>query len=231
MVFDPRFPYKSICFCGPSSAETGLQASETGFMNAYQSNYSQRFAGQTSILNNLNNVFKSTVAKGPGQTGMSPAQLAAENTAAIDTTGAAAKNAEVAMGNATARGTSTLTSGVDSALKAGVESASAGQLAGEELGITNKNYDLGRADYNNALAGESSVAGMEDPTKFGSLAQTAQGQSFNQADKINTQNQQENQMIAGGITSLATSAMGGIGNLDTTGGSTGEQFQNFLSGM
>jgi len=219
--------------CGPSQAETGLQGQETGFMNTYAQNYQQQFAGQSAVINNLNNIFGSTVAKGPSQTGMSAGQLAGENTMAIDATGAANKNSQIALGNQVAgQGNSTVQSGVQQALKAGLNSQSAGQLAGQQLGITQQNYAMGNQQYNQALAGEGEVANLLNPAGSGSLTQGAEGASFGQANTINQQNQQAAGEIAGGITALGGMAMGGIGNLDSTGSSSGgEQAGNFLQGM
>jgi hypothetical protein len=209
--------------CGPSQSEYGLQEQETGFMNQYQSNYQQRYAGQTGILNNLNNIFSSTIAKGPGQTGFAPAQLAGLNTQAINSTGAANANAQQALGNSIAgQGNSTVQSGVQQALKAGLASQSAGQLASTQQGITQANYAQGTANYNQALAGEGQVAQMENPTAYAGLTQTAQGQAFGQANTINQQNQQMDQEIAGGLTSLGGMALsGGMSGMFGGGGGGG----------
>jgi hypothetical protein len=232
-MFNPRFPYKSICFCGPTSAETGLQGQETSFMGQYSSAFNQNFAQQQQVLGAINAQLSPILAKGINQTGFSAPEEAAFNTQAINTTGAGVKNAEVALGNQTAAvGNSTIESGVQQQLKAGLASNAENQLSNEQLGITAANYAQGRQNYLTALGGMQGLATAYNPTPYGQLTQTAEGQSFQQASTIEQQQAQEDQAIAGGITSAATAAVGGIGNLDTTGSSSGgEQFLNFLGGM
>jgi hypothetical protein len=130
------------------------------------------------------------------------------------------------------QGNSTVQSGVQTAIKAGVGTAAAGQQSSEELGITAADYAQGKQNYTQALGGEEQVAQMENPTGYASLTQTAEGQAFGQQTTIASEQAQEDAAIAGGVTSLAGAASGGIGNLDSTGSSsTGEQMQNFLGGF
>ena len=219
--------------CGPSSAEKNLQREETAMMQQYSIIFNQQFAKQDQVLSQINQQLSPILAKGINQTGFSAGELAALNTQAIDTTGAGYKNAAVALGNQTAgMGTSTLESGVQQQLKAGLASTASGELSAEELGITQANYAQGRQNYLTALGGEQQLAQAYNPQSYAGLSQQAEGQSFSQADTIAQQQAQEEQAIAGGVASLAMGAVGGIGNLDTTGGSTGgEQALNFLSGM
>jgi hypothetical protein len=209
--------------CGPSASQENLANAEEGFMSQYSQAFNQRFAGQTSILNNINATLQPTLAKGPEQTGFSPEELAAYNTQALDTTGANYANAERAVGTAVAgQGDSAVESGVQQAEKAQVATAAAGQTSNEELGITEANYAQGRQNFNNAVAGEENVAQQESPSSFGSLTQTAEGQGFNQQTQINQEESQEQAAIAGGVMSLAGGVMsGGLTSLIPHGGGGG----------
>jgi len=219
--------------CGPSQQETSLQGMESGFMQQYSGAFNTNFANQQNVLGQINSQLSPILAKGINQTGFSSPELAAYNTQAINTTGAGYKNAAVAVGNQTAgMGDSTLESGVQQQLKAGLASGASGQLSGEQLGITQANYAQGRQNYQTALGGMQSLAQAYSPQSYAGLTQQAEGQSFGQANQIAQQQAQEEQAIAGGVTSLAGAAAGGLGNLDQTGGSTGgEQAMNFLTGM
>lgn len=221
--------------CGPTSTQTKLEGSEQQFMQELQQNYATNFAEQQQVLNHLNSVLAPILARGPSQTGFSPEERAALNTQAINTTGASAAMAQRAIANETAGRNDSGNlpeAGNVAALKAGAASAGASQLASEELGITEADYATGRANYNAAVGAEEGVAGQFNPVATGGLASEANKTAFGEATQIAQEQAQEQADIAGGVTSLAMGALGGFGNLDTTGGSTGgEQFMNFLQGF
>lgn len=230
--------YGPLAFgCGPTSSQQSLQASEQQFTNELQQNYATNFGENQAVLNHLNGILSPILQAGPNQTGFSPQETAALNTQAINTTGTGAANAERAIANETAGRNDSGNlpeAGNVAALKAGAASAAEGQLSNEELGITEANYATGRANFNSAVGAEEGVAGQ-----FGSGASSTMGganeankTAFGEATQIAQEQAQMEQDIAGGITSLATGAIGGFGNLDTTGGSTGgEQVQNFFAGF
>lgn len=221
--------------CGPSASQEGLAGSETQFMDTLQSNYNTNFADQQSVLNHLNSVLSPIVQAGPDQTGFSPSELAAFNTQAIDSTGAAAANTERAIGNETAGRSDSgnlAEAGNVQALKANAASAAEGQLSNEELGITEADYATGRSNFQNAESAELGVSGQYNPVAYAGAANTANTGAFGEETQINKEQSQEQADIAAGITSLAEGAIGGFGNLDTTGGSSGgEQAMNFLEGF
>jgi hypothetical protein len=216
--------------CGPSAQEEQLQGQESSFLNQYSQAFNQNFAGQENILNSINSSLNPILQKGINQTGYSSQELNAMNTGAINNVGANYANAARALnGKMAGMGDSTLQSGVSQQLQSGLASAEAGQLSGTENQIVQNNYAQGRQNYLSALSGEQGVAQMLNPQSYASLTQQAQGQGFGEANTTAQQQAQAEQAIAGGATSLA---LGGLGNLDTTGGSTGgEQFLNFLGGL
>jgi hypothetical protein len=222
--------------CGPSGSETAIEGANQSLAMSLQANYQQRFAQQNQVLNNLNQSLSPIVAAGPSQQGFSPEELASLNTQAINSAAAANKNAQQAAGNAIAGegggGGSGLVSGTQAAIKAGISSNSANQLANTQNEITQANYNQGNQNYQRAIGGEQALAGDYNPQSFANGAESGFGQSFSEANQINQQNQQETKSIIGGIGSLAGAATGGVGNLDTTGSSTaGEQALNFFGGL
>lgn len=225
--------------CGPSASSEQLAGSAQSLSGVMSANYNQRFGDQSALLSNLTNSLTPISQAGPSQQGYSAGQLAALNTTAINSTGAAAKNAAQATQGALAGrgGSSGLQSGVDAQILASQKSASAGQLANQQLGIQNANYAQGNANWQQANAGLAALNGQlsSQTTQLGSNANSAQGQAFTEADQIQQEKNQEQADIAGGITSLASDAatfgLGGLGNLDSQGTSTGgEQASNFFSG-
>lgn len=198
------------------------------------SNYAQLYGKQSAITQNLTNVLTPIVQAGPSQTGFSAAENAALNSEAINTTGAENRNATQAVGNELAgRGdNSGLASGTEAQIKASLASSGAEQLAGEQLGITKANYAQGNKNYNAAVEGLSNVAGIENPNPTASEANTAGENAFKSADTIQQQKQQALSQEIGAAEGLATSVLGGFGNLDTSGSSSaGEQAGNFAEGL
>ena len=149
--------------CGPGAGQVGIAGQERGFMDSLMANYNTNFAEQQAVLNHLNGVLAPIIQAGPNQTGFSPSEKAAFETTAIDTTGAAAANAERAIQTGTAGRNDSGNlpeAGNIEALKAGAASAAEGTLSSEELGITEADYATGRANFENAVAGEEGVAGQ-----------------------------------------------------------------------
>ena len=226
--------------CGPSGAEKNLAGNEQAFASTLQNSFSSRFANQSDILNGLNSALSPILEAGVGQQGFTPAELAARNTQAINTTAGNYRNAQQAIGTRMSGrgggGSSGLVSGVDQQIKANLASQAAGTLSNQENQITAENYATGRNNFFNATAGMNALAGLENPQSFGSLGNQANSTAFGEAKTIQEQNQALAKDIAGGVTSLASNFLlpglgGALGNLDKTGGSTaGEQFGNFFSG-
>lgn len=221
--------------CGPSSQEKDLAASETSFNQTLQADYATTFANNQQILGTLNSVLQPIVTAGPGQQGFSPEENAALNTQATDSNARGAQQALLAANsqeNAAGGGRSFLPSGVNAQINAGIDSAAESNLSQEKLGITEQNYATGRQNWQNALAGEESVAAGEAPLGYASATTSSNEAAFGEADKIQQESNSEFSNILGDITGIGSAVLGGIGNLDTTGSSSGkEQFGNFLAGL
>lgn len=229
-----------MAMCGPSQQETIAQGSQQSLAMSMEADFQKRFAGQDQLLQNLNNSLTPIVAAGPEQQGFSASELAAKNTQAINSSAAANRNARQSAGNAIAgqNNSSGLESGIHRAIEAGIGSEAANQLASEQNNITQQNYDVGRSNYRTAVAGSQALAGQYDPTAFSSGAKSGLDSSFSMADRINTQQQAKGKAIAGGLSSLAKSALsfgtGGISNVLAGGANAGSGHSggvgNFFSG-
>jgi hypothetical protein len=194
--------------CGPSSSSTQLAGNAQSLSSIMSANYNQRFGDQSALLNNLNNVLTPISQAGPSQQGYSAGELSTLNTQAINSTGAAAKNAAQATQGALAGrgGSSGLQSGVDAQILAGQKSAAAGQLANQQLGIQQANYAQGNQNWKDATAGLNALSQQYNPAAFGAQASTANANAFQETDQIQQEKNQEQADIAGGITSLAMDA-------------------------
>ena len=224
--------------CGPSMQEKAITDSSQNFMSTLQQNYNTNEALQGAALSHINSVLEPILAAGPNQRILLE-EKAALNTQAIDTTGAAAKNEEVAaqtQGAGMNDEGNLPQSGIDQAIEARTRSSAENQLSSEQLGITEADYATGRSEFGTALSGEESLAGLYSPNAAAGNAVNQGESAFKMADTVSNEENQKQQAIASGATSLALGVAGGFaggfGNLDSTGGSTGgEQLGNFASGF
>ena len=196
--------------CGPSSAQESLAGQEQTFASILQSNFNARFADQTQTLQELNQSLSPIVAGGINQQGFSPQELAALNTQAINATGAANRNALQAAALTPAfRSDTGLESGVAAPIRGGIAATEAGNLANQELGITEKNYDVGRQNYLGAVGALQALSNAYAPNAGAVTGQL--GQAFGSATEVQNMKNQEAASIVGGITGLASNLIPGIG--------------------
>jgi hypothetical protein len=221
-VCEDSYEYEGLVVqcCGPTTAEQNIAGQQEQFSQQVQQNYGTLFKQQQGVNQNLSNIFTPIAEAGPNQNGMSAQQLAAENTQALDTTGANYANAARALngqiaGHASDSGS---TSGPEQQLQANLASTAAGQLSTEQLGITQRNADLGRQNFQEATGGLQSLSGDYSPNAAGSAANTASNQAFGDANTIAQQEAQEDQAISGAVTggvmdaaTFGAGAMGGGG--------------------
>lgn len=224
--------------CGPSIQQKGLASAESQFSTMLSQNYAKNFGAQSQILQNLTNMFTPIASQGPDQQGFGPQELAALQTQSGEGVGTNYNKASVALNNQLAAqggGNEFLPTGARAALKGNLASAASNELSQEQLGITRANYAQGRQNWSQATAGLNALAGEYDPNAIAGESNSANSSAFGEATKVQEMQNEKEQAIAGGITSLAMGAAsfgaGGMGNLDETGSSSmGEQFGNFFKG-
>ena len=210
-LFEDSYFYEGavdLC-CGPTSQETAEANAGEAFNSTLQSAFGQRLAGQTATLGNLN----TTLGKiGSGQQG--PGFSGAENASNIsqiqNTGAAAAKNADQATLDAEAGqgggGASGEKNGVQAEIAAQTKTGAENLEANNLLKNTSENFQVGRQNTASMAGGLASLAGLQDPSSIGSVAQKQGESSFGMASTIEQQQAQKDSEIAGGITSAALDA-------------------------
>lgn len=197
------------------SADQGLATYNSKLMmQNFMGDMKQRFGEQSGIFDQLTKANQAIYASGPDQQGFGPQERAALNTVSDQRVADNYQMAKAATGNALASvggGNTFLPSSVNAGLTAANAQAAAGMRSGLQNQNTLANYEQGRSNWLNAGAALSGVAGMEDPTKYGSQALAANDNYFSQATQIFNQNQQAKSQMWGAIGGLAGSFLGPIG--------------------
>jgi hypothetical protein len=194
--------------CGPTGEEKQEASAQQVYSQKVQNNYNTLFGEQQGVMSNLNNILTPIANAGPSQQGFAAPELAALNTQALDTTGANYASAARALGGQLAgRSTAAGATGPTQALQAQLASSAAGQLSGEQLGITQADYAQGNANWQKATGGLQALnSSYETGTAAGAGTQANQS-AFGEADEIAQQQAQADQAIAGGITTGAMDAL------------------------
>lgn len=220
--------------CGPSGQQKQLANSQQSFFNNLMASYQQNFGEQQGIFSSITNALSPILRGGPDQMGFSAAENAALTGSAINNAAIQNRNAQVVAGYS-AGGNTGVTTGGQKQLQAAIASGVGQNLSSNLNQINLANAATGRQNFFNAEAGLAGLANMESPLGYAGAANNAGQTAFGEATKIQDMKNQEQADIGGAIAGLGMDAltfgMGGIGNLDTTGGSSfGEQVGNFFSG-
>lgn len=192
--------------CGESDGQAAALASDQAFQRAVTSQYQTVAGTNTAILSDLTSGLEKTFNAGPSQQGMSPAELAVQNSQAINNAAAANKQVQQAIGEKA--GVSGATPGVESGVVQAERATAATQvennLSNQEAAITQKNYDIGRQNYNAAAEGlMKAPAALENPvTDAASAVNTSDKDTQDQANA----NEQANQQLTGMAMGLAGDA-------------------------
>lgn len=206
--------------CGPSGEETLAQQQEAGLSQMLDQVFQDRFASQTATLQELNTQLQQLQA-GVAPQGFSSAEMAARTTQNINQNAAATRAAQQAASDAIAgqgggaANPAGLPSGVQAAVRGNIAATEAANLSTEQNELQMESAAVGRQQQAATIAGLETLARIQSPAQYGSLASSATGQSFQMADTIQQQRNQVQADIAGGITGLAegglTFASGAIG--------------------
>ena len=192
------------------NAQAQVGQNTANFFNQWTQNANTVFGENQALFNQVTGSLSPTLAAGPNQQGFSPEELAAMNTQAINTTGAAAKNAEQRLGNTIAgEGGGAIApgqSGAANQLEASLASNEAGQLANTQNEITQQNYAQGQKNYSQALSGLEGEQQLENPNQYAQQATTLGQNAFSDYGQMaSTQAQLSASKIAG--------IAGGIGGI------------------
>lgn len=193
--------------CESTAQKSALAADQT-FGSTLRSSYGTDFGESQGIFQNLNTNLEGIIAAGPSQTGMAPAEEAAQRSQALNAAAAANKNVQAVIGQKGAAGSSVpgVESGVITAERAQAATAVESNLANQQAAITQKNYDIGRQNYDTAVKEEMALpAATFDPTtQAANPANTANTEAGTQANA----NQAASSSWMGLVGGLASSAAG-----------------------
>ena len=215
---------------GASPQETSIANLSSGLAQTLTANYNTMFAGQTAILGSLNSGLEKVFQAGANQYGFSPAEDTALRTQATEGTAnyynqalTATNQAFGAKGGGNAPGTF---SGPQSQAQTSLAASTAATESAEQLGITQKGYDVGRQNYWAASAALGNTANLYNPTAYSNSANSAAGSAFGMANTVNQQNQAASPWPA-----LAGVAGGVLGSfLGPIGASLGSKVGSALAG-
>ena len=225
-------------FGGPSSGEQNAYDNQVGITNSMRSAFNQQYAQQQGVLSQLNGQIMRIQS---GQTG--PGFGGAENASRIaliqNQGAAAARNAIQAERTQSAGvgggGTSGLarSAAINRQISGGIEALSGANTSNQLIGEQAENFAQGRANATQAAQGFQALAGDYNPLGYANASSSSNQQQFGQADKINQENIQKSQAIAGLVEKGAGLALtGGLGGFAALGGgeSLGEGLSDFGAG-
>lgn len=212
----------SAIFGGPSQEEKRLAGNQSILATQMSQAFQKQFADQGQILKNLTNQLTPIANLGPNQQGFSPQELAAMNTQAINSSGAAARNAQQRVaGTLAGQGagmfagegggsSSGLVSGIQQQIQGTIASNSANQLADAQNQITQANYETGRKNFWDSTTGEQTLAHQYNPAQFGDLASGANQLALKNEGQIQAEKRQAINSAVGLGLGVLTGPVGGM---------------------
>ena len=234
-------------FGGPTAQEQSAAAQTNSMANALQGQYQTEFGQYENVAQSLQNNLSQELLQGQQGEGLTAAQMAPLQTAAINSAGQNFTNAQIAeqtreagLGGGVAGGAgvggniSGLQSGVESQIQGQIAAAGANALTNAQIGIANENTNVALQKQQEALGG---LAGLAGGYQSGALNAAGQELSqnknyFGQETQIQQDQEQQAAAIGSGVAALAGGVAGGVGNLDFAGTSTPfEHLGNFAQGF
>jgi hypothetical protein len=152
--------------CGPTSGQSAALAADQAFSKTASNAYSEVFSENQGLMNQLTTGLSGIIQAGQNQQGESPAELAAQNSQAINAAAAGNQKVQQEIGLNAAKGTANpgVESGVTQAERASAATNVDTNLSNTEANITQKNYDIGRQNYWSAVGEQEKAPGaFEDP--------------------------------------------------------------------
>lgn len=203
--------------CGASAGQEQALASDQAFQKMVTTQYQLNAGQNQQILSDLTGQLENIFNAGPSQQGMSPAELAVQNSQALNSAAAANKQVQQQIGERAA--TNGVVPGVESGVIQSLRTSAATQvennLSNQQAQITQKNYDLGRENYLNAEKGLiDAPAALEGATnQTGGVVNNSNKDTADQANE----NQKANSQWIGLVEGLASDAAS-IGSAGISGG-------------
>ena len=195
--------------CDPTTAQKGALASDQSWQKTLTNSYSTIFGVGSSMYKSLSTKLDSIINTKQGK---SPEELAAENSQALNTAAASAKNVNAAIGaNAAKSGDSNpgVESGVVQAERATADTSIENNLSNQQAKITEDNYAVGRAERDKAISSEEALPSAAFGASEGAASEVGAADSqVSQQANANEQASTSWMGMVGGIASQAAGALG-----------------------
>jgi hypothetical protein len=204
--------------CGATQQQTQISDAQQNFFNTLTSQYSTVFGENQAITGALTSAFTPILQAGPSQTGFSPGEtnaLDTANTENVATNYAQAQKATADVLAARGGGDTLLPSSVNANLLAQNANQAAAARASGQNTITQANYAQGYQNWQTAANALGSTAGLLNPTSYSGAATGAGTAASTSAYQI-----------AQATNSPWNAAFGALGSL--AGGATGASLVNNL---
>ena len=236
IIFRKGYPFSGhwAGLKGPTAAQNQIASSQQSFFSQLTSSFNQMFAGQTGILQSLQQAFQPILAAGPNQFGFSPQEMATLKAGAVNQTAQTFAANQQALNNALAArggGNAFLPSGAQAQLQQQGYTAASQEESGLLNQITQAGYAQGRQNFLTAANVLGSTAAMYNPTGYASQATSAGEQAFGTATQIAKEQAAASPWgaIGGALGGVAGSFLGGpIGS--QIGSSLGQAIAGSASG-
>jgi hypothetical protein len=173
--------------CGATQQQKDITDEQQQFYKQLTQQYATVFGQDQAITGALTSQFAPILAAGPSQTGYSPSETNALQTANTESTAtnyAQAQKATAQILAARGGGDTLLPSSVSSNLLAQNANAAAAQRAAGQNQITLGNYQQGYQNWNTAANVLGSTAGLLNPTGYSGAATTAGGAASTSANNV-----------------------------------------------
>jgi hypothetical protein len=204
--------------CGATADQVADEKAQQSLMHTMADQAKQEFGSSSSVFQDLYNTFAPTVAAGPNQAGFSAPEKAALDSGAITNTGQAYRNASTAVKEANAAvggGNIALPSGAEVGRNIEIANEGAAHTAGALNQIDQTNYEVGRQNYDKAVAGlESAPSVFGTSNQGGSVGVSAGEAASKTASDIAAADNSWESAVIGGLSGIAgTVATGGMSAL------------------
>jgi hypothetical protein len=204
--------------CGSTAQQVQDEKTQQTLMNTLADQAKQEFGSSSSVFQDLYNTFAPTVAAGVNQQGFSTPERTALDSGAITNIGQAYRNASTAVKESNAAvggGNIALPSGAEIGSNTSIAEQAAAQTAGALNQIDETNYEVGRQNYDKAVAGlESAPSVFGTSNQGGSVGVSAGEAASTTANQIAQADNSWESAVIGGLAGVAgTVATGGMSAL------------------
>lgn len=199
--------------CGASAGQETALAQDQSFSKMMGADYSQNFAQNQQLFNNLNTNLGKITSAGVGQQGYTAPELTSMNSQAINAAAASNQKTQAAIGEQNA-GKSNATPGIESGVESAERASAATQadtaLNNQEAGITQQNYATGRQNYWQAMGEQAKLPGeIQAPEAEFANAATGSNQTTDTQANANEAANNAWQGLVTGLAGDAATAFGG----------------------